>query len=273
VSGIQTALAVRDLADLPPIPTTGEQELDRIVTALNDAGRRLGESRFRAEQLARQVATAERLAAIGRVAAGVAHEIRNPIAGMRLKAENALAKGSERYGDALLVILSQIERLDRLLSRLLNITEPEHPRVEKVDVASLLDRCLGTVRELAQARGLRLESYTNVETALVDPELVLRAVNNLLLNAIQAAPERSMIRLTAAKENDQLVFSVLDEGAGPPPHVRSHLFEPFVTGRADGTGLGLSIVREVAESHGGTVSCKTCASGTTFEIILPCQAF
>jgi signal transduction histidine kinase len=188
VSGIQTALAARDLAELPPIPTTGERELDQIVTALNDAGRRLGESRLRAQELARQVATAERLAAIGRIAAGVAHEIRNPIAGMRLKAENALAAGSERYRDALFVILSQIERLDRLLSRLLNITEPERARVEKVDMASFLDRCIGSVRELGQARGLRFESHANVETALVDPELLLRAVNNLLLNAIQAAP-------------------------------------------------------------------------------------
>ena len=199
VSRIQTALAAHDIAELPPLPTTGERELDQIVTALNDAGRRLGESRLRAEELARQVATAERLAAIGRIAAGVAHEIRNPIAGMRLKAENALAGGSERYRDALSVILSQIERLDRLLSRLLNVTEPERPRVEKVDVASFLDRCLGTVRELGQARGLRLESHTDVETALVDPELLLRALNNLLLNAIQAAPEGSRIRLAAAK--------------------------------------------------------------------------
>jgi signal transduction histidine kinase len=271
VSGIQTALAAHDLAELPPIPTTGERELDQIVTALNNAGRRLGESRLRAQELAHQVATAERLAAIGRIAAGVAHEIRNPIAGMRLKAENALAAGSERYGDALSVILSQIERLDRLLSRLLNITEPERPRVEKVDMASFLSRCIGSVRELGQARGIRFESRADVKTALVDPELLLRAVNNLLLNAIQAAPKGSCIRLNAAKKNRQLALSVHDEGPGPPPHVRDQLFEPFVTGRADGTGLGLSIVREVAEAHGGTARFEACASGTAFEIILPCQ--
>jgi signal transduction histidine kinase len=271
VSGIQTALTARDLAELPPIPITGERELDQIVTALNDAGRRLGESRLRAQELARQVATAERLAAIGRIAAGVAHEIRNPIAGMRLKAENALAAGSERYRDALSVILSQIERLDRLLSRLLNITEPERASVEKVDMASFLNRCIGSVRELGQARGIRFESHADVETALIDPELLLRALNNLLLNAIQAAPEGSRIRLAAAKKNGQLAFSVHDEGPGLPPHVRAHLFEPFVTGRADGTGLGLSIVREVAEAHGGTVRFESCDSRTALEIILPCQ--
>jgi signal transduction histidine kinase len=154
---------------------------------------------------------------------------------------------------------------------LLNITEPERARVEEVDMGSFLNRCIGSVRELGQARGLRFESLADVETARVDPELLLRALHNLLLNAIQAAPEGSRIRLAAAKKSGQLVFSVHDEGTGPPPHVRAHLFEPFVTGRADGTGLGLSIVREVAEAHGGTAHFEARAHGTAFEIILPCQ--
>src|SRR5438093_12012604 len=105
------------------LPTTGERELDRIVTALNEAGRRLADARRQADQLARQVAAGERLAAIGRVTAGLAHEIRNPIAAMRLKAESAIAADPERKSGALSMILSQIERLDRLIGRLLSVTE------------------------------------------------------------------------------------------------------------------------------------------------------
>jgi C4-dicarboxylate-specific signal transduction histidine kinase len=93
------------------LPATGERELDRIVTALNEAGRRLSDARQQADQLARKIATGERLAAIGRVAAGVAHEIRDPIAAMRLKAENAMAGAAERKSEALSFILGQIERL------------------------------------------------------------------------------------------------------------------------------------------------------------------
>ena len=94
VAQIETALQTHDIAELPTLPATGERELDRIVTALNEAGQRLADARQRADQLARQIATGERLAAIGRVAAGVAHEIRNPIAAMRLKAENAHCRRS-----------------------------------------------------------------------------------------------------------------------------------------------------------------------------------
>ena len=93
--------------------------------ALKDAGLRLAEARRRADQLARQVATAERLAAIGRVAAGVAHEIRNPIAAMQLKAENALVGDGERKNQALTMILGQIGRLDAVIRRLLSVSERE----------------------------------------------------------------------------------------------------------------------------------------------------
>ena len=94
---------------------SGEQELDRIIAALNQAGERLGEARRQSEWLNRQVAAAERLASIGRLAAGLAHEIRNPIAAMRLKAENILAKGSQ-HTEALKAIIEQIDRLDRLVA-------------------------------------------------------------------------------------------------------------------------------------------------------------
>ena len=271
VSRIEATLAAHDIAELPTLPATGERELDRIVKALNDAGVRLAEARRRADALARQMATSERLTAIGRVAAGVAHEIRNPIAAMRLKAETALVKGSERYRDALSVILGQIERLDRLLRRLLNVTEPERARPERLELAPFLSNCLNSHRELAQAREIRLEYQAKVENALLDPELMGRALENLLLNAIQAAPAGSLVQLLAFVRDGQLILSVQDQGSGPPLHIRSHLFEPFVTGRTDGTGLGLSIVREVAEAHGGTVQFTAHTAQTTFEIILPWQ--
>lgn len=120
VAHIESTLAAHDVAELPALPVTGERELDRIVAALNDAGARLSASRRSADELARRMATSERLAAIGRVAAGIAHEIRNPIAAMRLKAETALAS-NEQHHPALAVILEQIHRLDRLVRRLLTV--------------------------------------------------------------------------------------------------------------------------------------------------------
>ena len=271
VGRIETALRTHDVADLPILSTTGERELDRIVTALNEAGRRLATARERADRLARQISTAERLAAIGRVAAGVAHEIRNPIAAMRLKAENAMAGDLMRKDQALSTILEQVARLDALLRRLLSVTERDTPRRECLALEPFLESCAAAHDELARARGITLACRADAEASRFDPEQVRRALDNLVLNAIEAAPACSCVMLAARHDAESLILSVHDEGPGPPPELRGHLFEPFVTGRTDGTGLGLSIVREVAVAHGGTARIGNSQTGTTFEIIVPWQ--
>ena len=272
VARIESTLAAHDLEELPTLQLAGERELDRVITALNDAGSRLAEARRRADSVARQMAVAERLAAIGRVAAGVAHEIRNPLAAMRLKAENAVSKGAERYHEALVVILGQIERLDRVLRRLLDVTEPVQPHPQRIVTAAFLHSCVNGQRDLAANRGLRLEYRAHIESLQADPELLRGAVDNLLLNAIQAAPAGSPIELTALERDGLAVISVRNLGPGPPVDIRDRLFEPFVTGRPDGTGLGLSIVRETVEAHGGSVRFIESDQHTTFEIFLPWRA-
>ncbi len=264
VRQIESALQTHDITDLPVLPATGERELDRIVSALNDAGARLSEARKKADCLARQ-------AAIGRVSAGIAHEIRNPIAAMRLKAENALSGDAASKENALRMILGQVERLDQLLRRLLSVTEREELRREVVELAPFLSSCVATLAELAQAKRVALASCTDAKAGWFDPAQVRRALDNLLRNAIEAAPEGSEIRLGARSLADCLIFSVHDEGGGPPPSVREQLFEPFVRGRAGGTGLGLSIVREVASAHGGTARLLEEGEGTTFELAIPCR--
>lgn len=279
VASIETALQAHDVADLPVLPETGERELDRIVTALNCAGGRLADARRRADQLAWQIATGERLAAIGRVAAGIAHEIRNPIAAMRLKAENAMAGDMvsdapgdrERKNQALAMMLGQIERLDALLRRLLSVTEREKLNCTSVALKPFLETCLATHSELARSRRIALECAADGGEANFDPEQMRRAVDNLILNAIQMAPVGTAVNVAARKDRDKLIVAVRDEGSGPPPKIREHLFEPFVTTRADGTGLGLSIVREVATAHGGTARLGHSEAGTVFEIVVPCR--
>ena len=236
--------------------------------ALNNAGRRLAEARRRADQLARQVA-AERLAAIGRVAAGVAHEIRNPIAAMRLKAENAMAGDPERKNQALAMMLGQIERLDALVRRLLSMTERETLNRAPVVLKPFLESCLSAHLELARSKAVALECAADCEEASFDPDQMRRALDNLVLNAIEAASAGTAIILAARHDHENLVVSVRDEGSGPPTAIRDQVFEPFVTGRAEGTGLGLSIVREVAAAHSGTARLSSCQAGTVFEIVVP----
>ena len=271
VMRIETALRADDVVRLPPIEPTGEKELDQIIEALNQAGRRLAATSQHAEALARQVASGERLAAIGRVAAGVAHEIRNPIAAMRLKAENALLADAPRQKEALSMMLGQIERLDRLLIRLLSLTDRDPPQRQPISIQALLGSMAVDHAERAAERGQRIDTDAPAITASLDAEQIRRALDNLILNAIEAAPAGSQILLGARIELDTLHLSVRDSGLGPPPAIRDHLFEPFVTGRSDGTGLGLSLVREIANAHGGTAQFMSDDNGTTFEILIPWQ--
>ncbi len=269
VGRIEAALRAHDIAELPVLPATGERELDRIVAALNDAGQRLANARRRADRLARQVAAGERLAAIGRVTAGVAHEIRNPIAAMRLKAENAICGEPERKDQALAMMLGQIERLDTLVRRLLSATEPDRLCREPVMLDPFLQSCGAACADLAREKGIAVRRRAEGEAANFDPDQMRRALDNLVLNAIQAAPAETIVLVEARCGAEGLILSVRDEGPGPPAAIRDHLFEPFVTGRADGTGLGLSIVREIAEAHGGTARLGCASAGTLFEIAIP----
>jgi signal transduction histidine kinase len=268
---LETALAGRDgnTADLPALPATGERELDRLVDALNATGLRLGDARRRA-------ASAERLAAVGRVAAGVAHEIRNPIAAMRLKAENALAVDDPgRRISALQSILEQIGRLDGLLRDLLNMTQRRKPQPAPVNVRNLLEGEVETHRELAIAKGVALNTGAIADDAVAprfDVGQIRQALDNLILNAIQNTPAGGSVTLAANRQGHKLRLDVIDTGPGIPEDIRERLFEPFVTGRADGTGLGLAIVRETARAHGGDACLVSCQGGAVFRIELPWQS-
>ena len=105
--------------------------------------------------------------------------------------------------------------------------------------------------------------------AMLDPARIERALDNLVLNALQNTPPGGRVILGAARRGSALVLSVADTGRGVPEVLREHLFEPFVAGRPEGTGLGLALVREAAEAHGGTVRALRRPDGTTIEIELP----
>lgn len=274
ISGLERALASADGGgDLPELPRTGERELDRLVSALNQAGARLTDAR------SRLVAT-ERLAALGSMAAGIAHEIRNPMAAMRLKAENALATGDPARGRAALaVILDQVARLDALLGDLLGLTQPRTLRREPADVAGLVADVVRLHADAASRDGVRVETISDLaprDRPSLDGAQIERALSNLLLNALQAtagiAGALVTIRIACipAPAGDRLRITVSDNGPGIPQEARERVFEPFETSRAAGSGLGLSIVREIARAHGGDVHLAGSeGGGATFVLEVP----
>ena len=272
VARIEQALASHDIAGLPPLVRSGERDLDRVVDALNDAASRLAREQLRSAEMSARAAASERLAALGRVVAGVAHEIRNPIAAMRLRAENAVAGDDARRSAALPAILTQIARLDRLAAELLTMTQRRDPLPKPIELAEFLARCGEEHREVAAARNVELAVRSTPAIVQLDAGLVGRALDALLTNAIQHTPEGGRVILAASLNATRLRITVGDSGPGVTAGLRDTLFEPFVTGRAEGTGLGLAIARELVQAHGGTLTLADSGdaqAGAVFAIDLP----
>jgi signal transduction histidine kinase len=274
VRAIERALAGGAGERLPRLAPTGDPDLDRIVAGLNEAGERLEEAKRRSAELAERLAKSERLAALGRMAAELAHEVRNPLAAMRLKAENALAAGGSGWRETLYSVLGQIARLDRLVGDLLAMTHRRVAEAEEVGLEAFLARSAEDHREIAAARGVRVRTSARAARGHFDAEPVRQAIGNLLLNAIEHTPAGGEVRLEAEEAGMGLRFLVANGGAGVAAELRETLFEPFVTGRAEGTGLGLAIARELVEASGGTVSLLSAGGPeeeTVFAVELPCR--
>ncbi len=279
VRRMEAALAQHDGDGLPPIAPTGEVELDRVAAALNSARARLLAAQEEAAQSAARAASAERMAALGRVAAGVAHEIRNPIAAMRLRAESALALDAEAQPDraamrgrtALETILTQVDRLDRLSGELLIMTQRRVPEPVGTVLSAFLEGFRADWPQAALVVSALVVSAPG-GVGVFDAGMMRRAIDNLIQNAVRHAPAGSDITLSALVSGGVLRFEVGDDGPGVAAALRDTLFEPFVTSRADGTGLGLAIAREMVQAHGGRIFLADAARGARFVIELPQDA-
>lgn len=240
--------------------------------------------RGQSERLAAQLAQSERLATLGRVAAGMAHEIRNPIGAMRMKAENALAAPPQvrqtRVTGALEMVVSQTERLDALVASLLALAQPFQVQRQALDLAAWIDERRQAHAELAEKHQVQLQaaidlpSFTGgLATSALDPVQMARALDNLLLNALAHCSAGGRIEIGARRQsNGRLLLWVADDGPGVPAELRDSLFDPFVSQRSGGTGLGLVLVREIVHAHGGEITLASAARGARFEMELPWRA-
>lgn len=235
-------------------------------------------------ELRKQLAQSERLATLGRVSAGLAHEIRNPLGTIRMKAENALAAPAElrsvRADSALQVVLSQTERLEALVSSLLALTQPLRVERQEVDLHQWLQERCNAHAEAAQQQHKQLVVALSPQLlakaqglAFFDPAQMARVYDNLLLNALAHTGPHGSIELGASRTPaGALLLWVADDGSGIPPSLRDTLFEPFATTRVGGTGLGLALVREIVQGHGGQVALAVALKGTRIEMELPWPA-
>jgi signal transduction histidine kinase len=218
------------------------------------------------------------LSAIGELSARVVHEMRNPLSSvkMNLKALREQVKDDPTYCELAEIASGQVGRLERMLNDLLQYGKPLKIRKERLRFKDLAGDVTAALTHQADARRveLKVRDNTNGRAFAADREQIVRAVTNLVDNAIRVAPEKSDVKLTAVVTGKMadaaIAISVLDAGSGIPRDVMAKLFKPFFTTRGDGTGLGLANVRKIAEMHGGEVDAENLPKGgAKFTLTLP----
>ncbi|HEY7956281.1 MAG TPA: ATP-binding protein [Polyangia bacterium] len=253
-----------------PVPQPRAIELGGIADGIRAMAAELLASREATERLGQKLAQKERLAALGRVAAGVAHEVRNPLASIKLRLDltantQAVPEAAKR---AIAAASDEIARLDRLVSDLLLVAGNQIGRRRPTDLGALCRARLEVLKPWAASRQVSLDSSGDAE-AEVDPESVARALDNLLRNAVEASPSGALVQLRVTGSPEAIEVDVEDRGGGVEPARAPELFEPFFTTKAEGTGLGLAISRAIARAHGGEVSYARAGAITRFALTLP----
>jgi signal transduction histidine kinase len=225
-------------------------------------------------RLAQEMVESERLSAVGRMASTILHDIKNPLAIMRLYAD--IIRSGRGSQDPATMADQMIRQIDRFSSMAEEILEFAHGvseiSIEKVEFGAVVDTLLGFVESELASRNITLvRDIRYGGPCMLDMDKLARAVYNLTGNAADAMPDGGTLTFSAYTEGDNLVVAVADTGHGIPEEIRGRLFEPFFThGKKHGTGLGLSIVKKIMDEHRGRVDVESePAKGSTFRLFFP----
>lgn len=227
-----------------------------------------------------QVLVAERLAVAGELAAGVAHEIRNPLTSVKLLIQMAVQRGPEHRLDdkQLQVIQSEITRMERTIQGLLDFAKPPHIHRVAHDLRDTMRRALNLITGRTRQQRITVSERFSPEPQTVDgdPEQLHQVIINLLLNAVEAMPEGGELFVEVGRDEQvasQCRMLIADSGPGISQDVYARIFEPFVSTKREGTGLGLAVSRRIIGEHGGTIEAANLnGHGARFTVTLPLSA-
>lgn len=227
--------------------------------------------------LEREVASRDRLSALGNLAATVAHEIRNPLNSIsmglqRLKAEFQPTQDEVQYARFLELMQGEVRRLNSIVEQFLSLARPLELKLEDVRVEEILKDLAVLGAADAERSGIRIEIKAGPDLPPVraDRNYLKQLLLNLILNGLQAMPHGGALKLEVKTSGDRFVIAVADTGGGIPEELLPRIFEPYFTTKEGGLGLGLSIARRIAEAHGGTLAVESePGRGSRFELSLP----
>lgn len=247
-------------------PQKGPKEVHTLSTAFSRMIKELA-------QYEADLTRAAKLAVAGEMAAAMSHEIRTPLGILRSSAE-LLQREKNLSQDAMEVlgfIISETERLNKLVSSLIDAARPRQPIFAQHDLNQLVNNCVALLTAQAKAKKVNLHyASQHPMMAELDIDQITQVMMNLLMNAIQILPENGHIEITLAESGSDMILQVADDGPGIPSGDQSSIFEPFFTQRAGGIGLGLAIVKQIVHSHKGEIRYQTSKMhGAQFTITIP----
>lgn len=257
----------------------GDDELRSVGRHLRGLMNDVASARASLAQTSARLVQAEKLAAVGKLAAGVAHEIRNPLTALKMWLYS-IQQGvgpSPELERKFAIVSHEMDRLERIVSEFLDFARPRAPRLEPQSARDLIERSLELISPRIEDRSLHVtrEIPWDLPPLLGDADQLLQVLVNLLLNAVQACPPGGEIHLSAAAhsrpEGGQVVaIRIEDNGPGIPLQAQDRIFEPFYTTRDEGTGLGLCIASQIVLGHGGWLELESSTpEGTTFVVWIP----
>jgi two-component system sensor histidine kinase HydH len=217
---------------------------------------------------------AEKLATVGNLAAGIAHEIRNPLSSIKgyVTYFGSLFEAGSDNRKAADLMTKEVDRVNRVISELLEFARPSDLKFRKIKVMDLMDHSLRIVAYEAKSANIRVIKHIDPELPLLDADLgrLTQVLLNLYINAIQAMKNGGELRVQAGKKGSNLIISVSDTGQGIGIEEQKHIFDPYFTTKNQGTGLGLAIAYKIVENHNGSIQVKSREkSGTTVSLVLP----
>lgn len=233
----------------------------------------------RNSELEEKLREAERSAAIGRLAAGIAHEIRNPLNFINLSMDYVRSHfapseegPSQQFDEMLASVKSEIARLNRLVTDFLSFGRPSDITLSSVEVQPLIEEVCAPARAQAAERGISIEIQSGgiIPPIQADPDRLKICFSNLIINAIQAMPGRGKIQIELYREGEMVQVSLTDDGPGIPESDLERIFEPYYSTKETGIGLGLAVTRKIILDHGGRiVASNTAGHGSSFVVALP----
>jgi len=245
-----------------------EETFNKMVGALKDK-----------EVMEAKLRQAQRLSALGNLAAGIAHDVRNPLNAIKLLSSHAIdtldGGPDSSAAKPMHTIRKEVDRLEEIVSSFLSLARERELIAEPCQVDALLEECLRLFRREAESRGVRLLTELRAGNAelMLDAKHFTRAVLNVLMNALEACPPGGRVRLFSRRNERQIEVEIRDDGPGIAPEVLERMFEPYYTTKPGGTGLGLAITRGIIEEHSGTIEVSsTPGHGCQVLITFPLQS-